>query len=73
MGFSTSPAKITGEDVNQNKMIEIPDNNPTLLGYRYLGDDTPEVVVLGSDYLSYFEAPPAAGCYWDGKEWVCPE
>jgi hypothetical protein len=72
MGFQASPVAITNEDAGENAILEIPDNNPTLVGNRYLGTETPGVTVLGSDYLTQFEAPPAPGCYWDGEEWVCP-
>ena len=55
-----------------NAYLEIPESNASLLGYRYLGTPVSGVTVLGADYLSLFEAPPAPGCYWDGAEWVCP-
>ena len=72
-GFQSSPKAITNEDAGSTAILEIPDNNPTLLGYRYLGTVVAGVTVLDSDYLTQFEAPPAPGCYWDGEEWVCPE
>lgn len=73
LGFQASVLKITNEDAGENAILEIPDNNPTLVGNRYLGTEVAGVTVLGSDYASQFEAPPAPGCYWDGKEWVCPD
>ena len=73
VGFQASPIAITNEDAGENAILEIPDSNSTILGYRYLGTQVAGVTVLGSDYLTQFEAPPAPGCYWGGTEWVCPE
>lgn len=72
LGFQGSPSEITSADAGENAILEIPDNNPTLLGYRHLGTQVAGVTVLGSDYLTQFEAPPAPDCYWDGSEWICP-
>ncbi len=72
VGFQSSPVAITNEDAGENAILEIPDNNPTLVGYHYLGAEVAGVTVLGADYASQFEAPPAPDCYWDGSEWVCP-
>lgn len=73
MGFQASPLPITNEDAGSTAILEIPDNNPSLLGYRYLGTVTPGVTVLDADYQSQFEAPPAPGCLWDGDKWDCPD
>lgn len=73
IGFQSSPIAITNEDAGLNTILEIPDNNPTVVGYRYLGVPVAGVTALGADYLSQLEAPPAPGCYWDGAEWVCPD
>ena len=64
---------ITSEDAGENVLLEIPERNPTLVGHKYLGSVATGVTVLGDDYLTQFEAPPALGCLWDGKEWVTPE
>lgn len=72
VGFQSSPAEITNEDAGNASILNIPDNNPTVIGYRYLDTVVAGVTVLGADYLSQFEAPPAPGCFWDGAEWVCP-
>lgn len=71
-GFQASPAEITNEDTGSTAILEIPDNNPTIVGYRYLSTVVAGVTVLGADYQSQFEAPPAPDCYWDGSGWVCP-
>jgi hypothetical protein len=69
-GYIASLVELTAQDVMGNCFLQIP--NPSLLiGYRYLGEPVPGVTVLGEDYLSEFEAPPAPSCYWDGAEWVC--
>ena len=72
-GFQASPLPITNEDAGSTAILEIPDNNPTVVGYRYLGTEVAGVTVLGADYLSQLEAPPAPGCYWYGEKWVCPD
>lgn len=53
--------------------LEIPNNLPSQFrGYRYLGEVTLGIIVLGEDFETLLEAPPAPGCSWDGQEWVCP-
>ncbi len=62
------------EDIASTRcFLEIPSDKPFLyLGYHYLGDLVFGITVLGSDFETSLEAPPAPGCYWGGSEWVCP-
>ena len=73
VSFCFFSVPVTSEDAGENVLLEIPEHNPTLVGHKYLGSATAGVTVLGTDYLTQFEAPPAFGCLWDGKEWVSPE
>ena len=68
----TDEAPFRPEGPNVGPYLEIPEQTVTLIGSLYLGDVEYGITVLGSDYLSLFEAPPAPGCYWDGEQWVCP-
>jgi hypothetical protein len=72
MGYQFSLEELTEEYVGQNCFVKIP-TGALLLGYRYLEPQVPGITVLGEDFFSKFEAPPALGCRWDGKEWVTPE
>ena len=73
VSFCFFSVPVTSEDAGENVLLEIPEHNLTLVGHKYLGSVSTGVTVLGDDYLTRFEAPPAFGCWWDGKEWVTPE
>jgi hypothetical protein len=71
IGYEASLVEFTDEFAGEQTFVKTP-NSSLLLGYRYLGPLDPGITVLGADYLTQFEAPPAPGCYWNGEEWVCP-
>jgi hypothetical protein len=56
----------------EEPILEIPEPNFNLLGYRYLGALIPGVTQLGSDYMTLLEEPPVVGAYWNGTEWIGP-
>jgi hypothetical protein len=56
----------------EQTFLKIPQPDP-IIGWRYLGPSNPGVIVLGDDFLSFFEAPPNPECHWDGEQWVCPD
>jgi hypothetical protein len=68
-----SDFQLKTEGINVAPLLEIPGQPPFLLNHRYLGEQVSGITVLGSDYLSLFEAPPTPDHHWDGKEWVSTE